>query len=257
MKTHTDAYYRLKRQIEDAFDFAVIVCYAVPLLKRQIKAIEEGKMAPRPFRPDYFVYDKTSREKMREKTANYKSALSSYILLSSFSFFEAYVNSAIKELIDFHGGKTEFIAIAERRARKFMSLTSNEIKNHKRRLQEPIKPSKIEKYEKHTKALKDLGYRFPTELFSAYGVLMLIKKLKRLKSHNIPYLLRDGLHMDLDDKTIKEFHKIRDKRNKIAHGTIIRLSLKEVMGMNRYLNDLAQKIDQHLVKYFLVIEKFA
>lgn len=254
---HTNAYDRLRHQMQDLFDFAVVVCYAVPLLKRQIKAIKVGKAALSVLRPDYFTHDKSSLDQVQKRTVGYKSKLASYILLSSFSFFEEYLNSAMHEMIEFHGGVSEFIMLAEKRARRFILSQSNKTKNHKRKLQEPIKTAKIKKYEKHSKALVNVGYRFPTELLSAYGVRMLVEKTNQMKAYEIPDMLQKGLHIELKNNTIETFHNIRDMRNRIAHGEKVRSSLKKVMGMNTYLRGLAKTIDQHLVEHFFVIEKYA
>lgn len=37
-----------------------------------------------------------------------------HILISAFSFFEAYVKNVIKELIEFHGGKEEMIRVCHK-----------------------------------------------------------------------------------------------------------------------------------------------
>lgn len=255
MITHSAAYGRLRRQSQDLFDFVVVVCYAVPSLRQQIKGVRGEKAIRSLLRPDFFVHDKSSVEKIKKRATSYKSKLSSYVLLSSFSFFEEYVKSVIHEVIDFHGGDTEFVELAERRANAFILSPSNETTKHKRKLQEPIKPSKIKKYEKHSKALVDLGYRFPTELLSAYGVRKLVEKINKLRAFDIPDLLQNGIHMELDDETIDLFNSIRNVRNRIAHGEKVRMSLKKVMAWNKFLSGLAAKMDRHLVEHFFVIEK--
>lgn len=257
MIRHTIAYKRLRRQIQDLFDFVVVVCYAVPSLRQQIKAIRGGKASRSLLRPDYFVHDRSSLETVEKRAISYKSKLSSYVLISSFSFFEDYVKSVMREMIDFHGGDSDFIALGERRAKTFILSPSKAITGHKRKLQEPIKPAKMEKYEKYSKALVDLGYRFPTELLSAYGVRKLVEKASQLRAFDIPDLLQNGIHVELDDKTIETFHNIREIRNRIAHGEKVRLSLKKVMEMNRFLREFARNIDQHLVEHFFIIEKYA
>ena len=253
----TIAYSRLKQQVQDLFDFAVAVCYAIPSLKYQIKNKTKGKTATPIIRPDFFVKDQSTPERIAELAHNYKAKLSSYILLSSFSFFEDYLIRVLNELVAFHGGSEVFIDLAEQRARKYVISLSPEAQKHKRTLQEPIKPSKIGKYQKNTNELLDLNYRFPTELLSAYGVRMLIQKVKNLKSKDIPELLQKGLHMELTNPRIEKFHAIRDMRNKIAHGEKVNLNLRQVMGMHKYLHELSKSIDKHLIEHFFVIEKFA
>jgi hypothetical protein len=143
--------------------------------------------------------------------------------------------------MDLHGGEAQFMKLAKRRVEHFMSTQSLEIRRHKMKLQEPIKRSKVEKYTKHSAELSKLGYRFPSELLSCYGLQMIIDKTKHLKANEIPEILCNGLNMKLDDSTKKTFHDIRDMRNKLAHGEKVTLSLKDVIEMNSNLRELAKK----------------
>ena len=259
MKTHTDSYTRLKQQVIELFDFVLGVGYAMPLLKTRIKEIELGKWQKTPLEPDFLKRDSRSPQEIKQKSiANYKSKLSNYLVLSSFSYFEDYVKSVIDEIIEFHGGKTEFVERAKRRSNGFMLAKSADIETHKRKLQEPIKiePPKTEKYKKHTNALLKLGYRFPSELFSAYGLQVFIRKTKSLKVQEIPELLRDALNVGLDEQLVKDYHSIRDIRNRIAHGERIRLSIRKALEIHNKLHKLAIIIDKHLIEYFYIIEEF-
>lgn len=256
---NTKSYSRLKTQAEELFNFAVVVCYAVPSLKAQVSVIKKGLAGPNLPRPDYFTGDKTPPEGVQQRAENYKHTLARYIVISSFSFFEAYIEDAIRELIDFHGGDEQFINTAEQSAKKFLSAMPASIEKHKRKLQEPIKPQKKLKYAKHSQELIDAGYRFPSELLSSYGVRAIIQKLESLKSADIPDLMMQGFHLNLDQKTIDRFHEIRGARNDIAHGKIAKrknLSLNDAMQMNSDLRDIAVKFDKHLVEHFFVIEQF-
>jgi hypothetical protein len=258
MKNHTDAYDRLRRQADEMFGFVVAVCYAMPLLKKEIKTIQRAKIAGFLHRPDYFKHDKSLPDEIQKKgLATYKSKLSAYMLLSSFSYFEDYVTSAISEIINLHGGEAKFMELAKRRVEKFMSTQTAEIKKHKMKLQEPIKRSKAEKYKKHSAELSKLGYRFPSELLSCYGLQLIIEKTKHLKANEIPEILRKGLNMKLDESATRTFHAIRDMRNRLAHGEKVNLSLKRVMDMNSNLRELAKNIDQHLIENFYVIEEYS
>jgi hypothetical protein len=67
MKNHTDAYDRLRRKAEEMFSFAVTVCYAMPLLRQEIKIIQKGKSATFRHRPDYFKYDKSLPDEIRKR----------------------------------------------------------------------------------------------------------------------------------------------------------------------------------------------
>jgi hypothetical protein len=255
MLTCTQAYSRLKHQVQGLFDFSVSVCYAMPVFKKHIKELQkDGATTPFP-RPDFF-YDNSSLEHLRKRTHNYKAKLASYILISSFSFFENYLISALNELIDFHGGSEKFIDLAETRASKFIQSISDETRKHKRKLQEPIKLKNAKKYEKHAKILVNSGYRFPTELLSSYGIRMLIQKTKKMKARDIPEFLQNGLHMNMSEEKVTKFMEFKDRRNKIAHGEKVTLSMRQVMGIHKFLHELAISIDKHLIEHFFVIEKY-
>jgi len=159
-------------------------------------------------------------------------------------------------LIAFHGGSEKFIELAETRASKFIQSISDETKKHKRKLQEPIKLKNAKKYEKHAEILVNSGYRFPTELLSSYGIRMLIQKTKKMKARDIPELLQNGLHMNLNDEKVTKFIQFKDMRNAIAHGKNVRLSMKQVMDVHKFLHELAISIDKHLIEHFFVIEKY-
>jgi len=253
---HTEAYSRLKIQAEELFNFAVVVCYAVPSLKAQVSAIKQGKIGPNLPKPDYFEDDKTPPEGIQQRTANYKLSLAHYTIISSFSFFEAYIKGVVRELIKFHGGDERFIANAERGAKKFLFSDISDIREHKHKLQELPKKGKGDKYVKHSKELLNAGYRFPSQLLSPYGVRAIIKTLKNLRSADIPELLMDGFYFSLDKEG---FDKIRQYRNNIAHGDkdkVKDISLKDAIEFNTELRNIATRFDQHLVEHFFIIEEF-
>lgn len=255
----TKAYARLKAQAEEILSFAVVICYAVPSLKAQVSAIKKGVIGPNLPKPDYFIGDSTPPDGVQQRAREYKQKLARYIIISSFSFFEAYIEGAIRELIEFHGGDEKFVKTAELSGRKFLSSMSPEMQKNKRKLQEPIKPGKSLKYAKHTRELLNAGYRFPSELLSSYGVRAIIQKLGNLKSADIPDLIRHGFHLRLDDKTVARFHEIRNARNEIAHGNLGKrknLSLKDALSMNSDLRDIAVQFDKHLIDHFFVLEHF-
>ena len=254
MIAHTNAYLRLRKQIEEMFDFTVTVCFAVPSLKEQIRVVKKGIAENLP-EPDYFE-NNVPLEAVQKRAANYKLKLARYLLLSSFSFFEAYVKDGILEMVEFHGGSDQFIKTAERRALTFVDTSDDNIHDIKRRLQEPEKPVKRLKYEKYSKQLANTDYKFPSELLSSYGVRLLISKVINLKSVEIPELLEHGLHLQID---ANRFHQIRDARNKIAHGKTdeIKISFQDAMEMNKDLRNFATTIDNHLIDHFFVMEKYA
>lgn len=256
MLDNTRAYLRLKEQVQASFDFAVVVCHGIPALKRQISFLEKGVVSSLP-NSDYFPPNQTSPQQLKAQASDYKRQLASFLLLSSFSFFEAFVIDAIEEMIDFHGGVDSFINRAESREKKLIAPTlSQEAERAKRILSAPSNPHHIQKYKKHSKKLAVEGYRFPSERFSTYGVRMLVQKLANLRPNDIPDLLRFGLHMNLDDKAVERFHSIRDTRNKLAHGENVNLSLRDVSEMNDFLRKFSNLINQHLVQHFFVSERY-
>jgi len=127
----------------------------------------------------------------------------------------------------------------------------------KRKLQDSDKPSWQDRYRKYARLAAAEGYRFPGELLSAYGIRNLALKLKRLKAFEIPGILLEALHVDLSTADVQAYEEIRAIRNGIAHGGTMRLSMKQVVGFNKKLRDLAIKISDHLTENYFVIEKYA
>src|SRR5437016_909818 len=132
MIPHTEAFAVLKRQVQEVFDFAIVVTYAVPALKHVLKhaAIRDDQI---PFRPDHFDSRPIAIEKVRENTKAYKAVLARYLFLSSFSFFEAYFNDVLKEIIDFHGSDSLLGRVSIKHNEK---LSVEDSKSEKRKLQE-------------------------------------------------------------------------------------------------------------------------
>lgn len=65
----------------------------------------------------------------------------------------------------------------------------------------------------------------------------------------------DGFCMKWSEDDIEGFHRMRETRNRVAHGKNVNLNVREVVEMNTQLRDIAQKIDQHLVQNFLISEQ--
>jgi hypothetical protein len=247
----TKAFALYKSQSEAMFNFVVVVCYAVPNFSNQLNDIRtdsNNKLLP----PDYFKNDTNSPDGLLQKSANYQNVLAAYVVLSGFSYFEAYISEVITEMINFHGGVDKF----KRQALSSMTNVNPNILYHKRKLQEPIKPAKIQKYKKHTKVLVDAGYQFPSDLISSYGFHMLQEKVERMKAFEIPNLLKESLQMPLCKATVDRFDKIREMRNSVAHGNPVTISLRDAMQASKDLHALAAKIDNHLVEHFFVINEY-
>lgn len=194
---------------------------------------------------------------MKSYAKEYKSDLSKYILLSNFSYFEAYVINSIEEIFKFHGGFDVMLKESQLRCNQDINSNDAFVTLNKKKLQDSYDEKKKQKYEKHTKELKKVNYKFPSELLSSYGVIKLKEELKNLKSVGIPDILINGIHMNINDDDVKEFHRIRDIRNSIAHGKNKGFDITAAMQCNTFLRNLAVKIDKHIVGNYFVIERFS
>ncbi len=70
-------------------------------------------------------------------------------------------------------------------------------------------------------------------------------------------LARIQLQLDLSADEIKRLEDIREIRNSIAHGNPPQLTMRDVVGMNVFLREIAVKLADHLSEHYLVIEKYA
>lgn len=157
-------------------------------------------------------------------------------------------------MIDFHGGREEFIKKAKTKGYK--NSINDDVEDIRKAIRIPNRVEHHQRYLQATKQLEDLKYRFPSDMFGSYGVQMLIQKLANMKSADIPAVLVDGLHIELSDVDIEKYHNAREIRNKIAHGESVELSIKQVTEMSKLLRGLALKLDQHLLRYFFISENF-
>jgi hypothetical protein len=239
------------------WDFGVMICYAVPTLKKNIKAVDEGVANYAIPKNDLFVHDESSPAVLRELTKEYKQRLTSYLWLSSFSFFEAFVSGALQELIDFHGGAEAFVRSVEKHAKEAVTKTySREITKSRARLSGVFAPHKVQRYKKHTRILQQHEYSFPSELFAPYGIRMLVSKAGELKAAEIPDLLVQGLHFEFTTEMFARYDRYRKIRNDIAHGKESAHSLKDAFEVRKNLGKLASKIDDHIIANFFVMENF-
>lgn len=143
---------------------------------------------------------------------------------------------------------------AETRDRRFIDQDDPNVERSRRVLRGTTKVGHENRRMVHSKKLQDLGFRFPSELFSSYGIRMLLQKLGNMRAVDIPDLLTHGLHLSLDDALVKDYHHVRDIRNRIAHGDPVSLSMKELSQKNAILRDLAYAVDRHLNKHFMLSE---
>lgn len=255
MITHTNSYKILKSEMQEIFDFAVAVSYSIPSLKMNIKNVKEGKLSYLP-KADYFK-DTSTPEEVRKRTINYQKKMARYILITNFSFFEAYFKNALQEIIDYHGGKDEIINLTKKRINISIETEDVTLLSSKRKLQNSFKLKNIEKYKKHTNVLLEHRYTFPSYLFATYGIKQAIELPSTLRAKDIPNIISDVLHIMLSKDEHRKFHDIRNFRNKIAHGEKVDITLKKVMEINDFLRKLSVKVDKQIVNNYLIIEKYA
>jgi len=253
----TLAYQNFKDEMDALWNFAVMICYAVPTLKKNIKGVEQKIPNYSIPRNDLFPHDASSILQMKELTRDYKQRLAAYLWLSSFSFFEAFVSGAIKEMIDFHGGAKNFIASGEKSARQAIAkVHPTEVIRSRSRLSGNFRGHRIGRYKDDTRLLEKYGYRFPSELLASFGVRMLVSKSGELRATEIPLLLNQSCHYQFTADALVRYDKYRKIRNNIAHGKSPAKSLKDAFDVKKNLGKLASEIDEHLVTNFFVRESY-
>lgn len=260
----TKSFEKWKQQTQETFEFSVLVCNAVPTLKRNIVLYEKAKISDLTV-PEYYGWtgELTVEEKLRRKdqlkkyTYGYKEKLSKYILISNFSFFESYVQNVLKEMIDYHGGRDNFIESAQKRSEAQFDNLTNEMENSRKKLRfKNLVGGHVSQYAKASKDLAALNYKFPTDLLSGYGAKMLLQKINNNAAKDIPKLMQDGFCLNLDGTLVLEFHNAREIRNKIAHGEEVSLSISQVTKYSKTFKSLAIAIDQHLLSHYFISEKY-
>jgi hypothetical protein len=259
---HTDSYETFKRSMQQQLDFVVLVCYAVPVLKRAIAATGETTQSIPLDPPDHFAARNLFTPQLVQFSKEYEHELARALVLTSFSYFEAYIKAVVREMLAFHGGPDAFLKLAVKRSRRSLTPLPHPLNKAKRKLQEPHNAGKTAKYQVYSTQLAASGFRFPTELVTAYGVERLIEKVgkdKRLemKAHEIPSLLVNAFQMDSFAKHAKEFDETRDLRNALAHGQRHNIALNRAIEAGRNLRKWATSIDAHFVEHFLVVERYA
>lgn len=244
----------LKEHSQATLDFSILVCTAVPQLSYafQQQAIDPStQIVPNAeFGTSAIPY---STEK--KAIADYKTVLGANILLTNFSFFESYFFALVDEIMEFHGGTEQYIKFIERKVSRTTTLSSID-ENNLKKLRVKFKGKDAFRYDKYTRLVgKDLIV-WPSEKLALYGIKQIVNNRKRWKSVDIPNLISDLLVYDLDEKTIGNYHKLRDDRNKIAHGKKLSYTLDKALSGNEFLYNLAKKIDSHVVNNFMIIERY-
>lgn len=254
MFSHTEAFATYRQNSQANLDFAVLVCHAAPLA---VAAMDSGMLPPK---PDHLQKKATSSALLKARAATYEHELARTVLMSVFSYFEAYVRAVLLEIIKFHGGNGSFVALSERRARKFLQTPTASAAANRRKLQDREDPACADKYRKYSRLLQAEGFRFPTELLSPYGARHLVEKASEkngLRAWEIPDVLEHGLLFPVASSDRARFDAIRKQRNAVAHGGAPKLSLRDSMKTASDLHAFASRVDRHVVEHFLVIEKFA
>lgn len=246
MIIRTTAYNTLQSQVQESFDFAVMVCHSVPALKLQMKLLDEGKINKLPD-PDYFT--KNTTVELRSQANGYKENLSTYLFLSSFSFFENYFGTVLEEIFDFNSSIPSDAVIKER-------LDKNTDTKSKRALKSGYDGRHQQRYEKYSRELKSNDYITPDKLKRIVGFNNLLKTIKELKANQIPEFLINNLKVDISEDEKGKFNTYRQLRNDIAHGDKPSLTLKKVKEANTFLRKFAAKIDDYLTEHFIKLNNY-
>jgi len=241
--SRTGPFVRLQKQMQSMSDFAGLVS-ASALSSGTVtenndrKAAGAGRVAP---------------GKPGTKSKEYDSDLGKAVLLSNFSYFEAYVMDAIREIFEFHGGGDAMIEATRSRSDKSINSTDEEVEECKKKLQDSLCGEK----KKYSRLLRKNNYRFPSELLSSYGLVKLRDDLENFSSVAVPELLANGLRFDMSEKQVREFHRIRNIRNSIAHGNVKEFAMHDAVKCSSFLQDMAGHIDRHIVNNYFVTEDFS
>ena len=256
MVPHTQSYLAFKSESERLTNLVVLFSYSVPALMRVLSSPAASALVP--VKPDNFPHDKTTGPTLTSRALGYDQDLARITVLSVYSYFEAYVRGALKEIYDRQGGPDAFVALAERRVCRHWSHASGEVAEAKRKLQDADKKGKSNKYLKYSKVLADAGFAFPPD----YWPCMVLGSWQRSLSPRAeinprrgnPDLLSDSLLLNVGPGERQMFGEIRALRNRIAHGSIPVLGMHAAVKKTAALRAWAARIDAHIGKHFLVLQ---
>lgn len=246
MITRTNAYNTLQVQVQETFDFAVMVCHAVPALKLQMNLLDEGKITKLPS-PDYYTPNTTSE--LRLQASGYKGNLATYLFLSSFAFFENYFGAVLEEIFLFNSVIPNDTILKNR-------LDINTNTKAKRVLKKDYDKRHIQRYKKYSNELKNNNYITPQELKTIIAFNNLYKTIKDLKANQIPDFLINYLKIDITEDEKSKFNTYRQLRNDIAHGDKPIITLSKVTDSNHFLRSLAAKIDEFLLEHYVTLNNY-
>jgi hypothetical protein len=261
MAQHTEAYLTFKAESERLINLTVLFSHAVPVLKRVLGSHQASALVQLK-QPDNFPHDDTTGSELLVRAAGYEQDLAHVIVLSIFSYFEAYVRGALDEVYARQGGQQAFIALAEKRATRYWTSLPPAIAEAKHKLQTVDKKGKAEKYKKYSRILVEAGFSFPPDILSVYGARKLKEKLdarspRALRAWEIPDLLTDALLFNVTAAEKTMFTDVRKLRNKVAHGSKPTLSVHAAIKKTSALRKWATRIDTHIGQHFLVLAKYA
>jgi len=254
MIPHTKSFKRLKDEAQTVFDFAIVICYAVPSLKFVLKNLAANDALP--FNPDHFDTRPIPTEKVRSHAKEYKEVLSRYIFLSSFSYFEAYFVDLLKEIIEFHGRDR---LLLKHDIQRNNDLSTPTLDRARRKLREYRTKKNRGAYESYGTQLASAGFVFPSSVLARRGLQQLFELVDSdyIKANDVPDLIQSVLQLPLDPGIERaKFHAYREMRNKIAHGRpdAASLHLGKAIEANNFLRNLALKIDKHVTQNLLLVE---
>jgi hypothetical protein len=253
MIAHTKAYLRFREQGRDLLDYAVLLAYALPTLEEKIAPLT-GRIKSVVKEPYFFQNPNLTAEDLKARLKKAGDAFGREIIISTFSYFDAYFVDMLRELIAFHGGATALVTRSKRTLRDSTTAARAAAPNNWKKLIEYQKPNLLAKYQKHARPLKSEGFPFPSARMSALGWKHLESRLKRLKSVDFPQILEDALLFEMTAAEVAMFDGLRDKRNKIAHGRLSKYNARTAIEDGIWLRNMAVRIDKHAVENFLVIE---
>jgi hypothetical protein len=254
MLTNTQSYLLLRAYIQESLDYAYLTCHAVPALNAYMKAVDNQAALKIPD-PDHFGKP-GSFSRLREIRSTYKESLGRFMLISTFSHFEAYVQDVVSEIFAFHGGIPAFLDLARRRSgvlpRAERLAQYPEIKA----LSESRKQGKEGKYQKSVRTLEGKGFIFPSQMTSAYGIKKLAESVSKsgFRASRISEIVFDALGLPHDQLMEENIARIRGIRNDIAHGRRRSYELKTSIDDLKLMRQYALAIDQHILAHYMIVD---
>jgi len=250
----TKSYTKYRKEYIELWNFASMISYSVPALNKTIKGVEESIPNYSMVKSDIFKHDSTNIQNIKQSIKTYKKQLSSYLWITNFAFFEAYINGLLDEFIKFINDTNNYQKNIKEDIITKMKYNKTIVTNSIRKLQKPFEQGKEQQYQKYTKEYKSKGFYFPKEYYSYYGFKKFLEIINDLRAKDIPEILSGVFLFDFSHEDLKKYIEYKDKRNNIAHGVTVNYSMYDTIGMFDFFNKLAFKIDQHILNNFFIRE---